>query len=145
MPKKEDKSDRAGKHFIFNYTSLILLIVFLIIPLAFFFLLSTKIPEESFGVAEIAFSIIFAVLATAFLVWTKSLEMKNTYLGTIIGIIALGVLDYALFIRYKGPYTTTFAIISSVIVLIFLGINFVKGLKNKQKDEEEYYEDNPTE
>jgi|GEM_PF-3405346 len=130
------------RHFLFNYTSLILLITFLIIPLSFFFLLSLKVIGEEFGLTEIFISIILSVLMTAFLSWNKSLTLRNPYLGTLLGLIVLGFLEYALFMKYQGPYTTTYAIISGLIVLGFLTINFNKGLKSR-KAEDDFYEDNP--
>lgn len=142
MAKKEMKKE---KHFLFNYVSLGLMLVFLIIPIMFFFLLSTKVPEETFGIAEIFYSIIFSVLITAFLMWEKSVAMKNPYLGTIIGIIALSVFEYSLFLKYSGTYTTIFAGISSLIVLGFLGYNFYKGLTAKKLEKDDYYEDDSEE
>lgn len=141
MSKKELKEE---KHFLFNYVSIIILVIFLIISLAFFFLLSQSIPEKSFGLTQIAFSLTFSILATIFLMWTKSLSKINDYLGTIIGLAVLGALEYALFVKYNGPYTLTFGIITGITVIIFLGINFIAALRNKISDSDDYYDENPT-
>ena len=113
-------------------------IIFLVIPLTFFFLLSQK-TEASFGFIQILFSVVFAIIVTLFLLWLKSFMKNRPYLGLIIGIIILGFSDYGLFFRYKGPYTTTFAIISTLIVLIYLGFYFFKyreqNTQVKGKDE----------
>ncbi len=141
MPKKELKEE---KHFLFNYASIMLLVIFLIVPLAFFFLLSQSVPEKPFGLTQIAFSLAFSMLATIFLMWTKSLSKINDYLGTIIGLAVLGALEYALFVKYSGPYTSTFGIITAIIVLVFLGIDFIVALRNKNQDQDDYYDENPT-
>lgn len=139
------KKEMREKHPIFNYDSIILLVIFLAIPIAFFFLLAKNVPDKSFGLAEIGFSIAFSVLVASFLLWTRALSMKNAYLGAIIGLVALGAFEYSLFFKYKGPYTTTFSIITALVVIVYLGINLVIGLGKKKKDAEDYYEDNPTE
>jgi len=143
MPRKSEREMKKEKHFLINYTSLILLIIFLVIPLSFFLLLSINVQGKSFGLMEIAFSIISSVLITSFLSWNKRFTLKNPYLGTIMGLVVLAFLEYALFIKYSGPYTLSFAIISAMIVLGFLGMNFIKGLKAKREDYDNYYEEEP--
>ncbi len=122
---------------VIGISTIILFIMMIIIPIAFFYLLSSSVPEESFGMSEIVFSLIFGILTTSFLFWTKSISNSNPYLGTIIGVLALVSLEYALFIRYSGGYTITFAIISGIVVLIYLGMNFFAGLKLHAIDDED--------
>ena len=105
----------------------------LIVPLAFFYLLSVKTAQLSpgensydFGLEEIIFSIIFAFLAVFFLLWLKSFMKTKPYLGIIVGLIALGGFSYSVFFKFKGPYTTTFVIITALIVLSYLGFYFIK-------------------
>ena len=137
--KKEEKPR------LFNWTAIILFSAFLLIGIIFYVSLSivksgenpvsangvvTLSPQDikdfSFGIKEIIFAIVFALLMTGFLFWIKSITRKNAYLGAIIGLITCVILIYAFSIRYRGPYSTGFMIIVSLIVLIFLGINFWK-------------------
>ena len=133
MPEELNKS-----RFSVGLTTIILAIIMLILPLVFFFLLSQK-TEASFGFIQILFSIVFAIIVTLFLLWLKSFMKNRPYLGFIIGLIALGFSNYGLFFRYKGPYTKTFAIIGSLIVLVYLGFYLFKYRKQnilvKGKDE----------
>ena len=124
-----------------DISTIILLIIMFIIPITFFYLLSIKTvqlsPGEenpySFGFPEILFSIAFAFIATAFLLWVKSFMKTSTYLGLIIGLIVLGLFSYSVFFKFKGPYTTTFVIITSLIVLAYLGIYFFRYRKPESK------------
>jgi len=125
----------------FNVLGLILFAIFFIIPLIFFLLLSFKTGSE-FGLKEISFSVVISVLATIFLLWTKTLIKRNPYLGSIIGLSVLGATQYALFFEYQGELTIIFSIIVSIIVVLYLGINFFKTLEHKSSKKETYFEDN---
>lgn len=123
----------------FDIITIVLAVLMLIIPLAFFFLLSQK-TSAAFGFSEILFSVAFAIVTTLFLMWTKKMEVRNTYLGLVMGILALVAFEYSLFFKYKGPYTTIFAIITGVIVLAFLIINFFKYRKYEIKNVDDFEE-----
>ena len=144
MPRKQKvvEKEESPLAFIFNRATFILLLIFLIIPIAFF-ILSASQGKTSFGLGEIVFSIVFSFLVTTFLLWIKSRMFVNPYLGAIIGLVALAALEYSLFLVYEGTYTTIFATATALIVLIYIGIIFFKALKVRRFSEEDYYEDNP--
>ena len=119
---------KENPRFSLGLTTIILTIIMLVIPLAFFLLLDQK-TGVGFGLAEIFFSIVFAILTTIFLLWIRSFMRTRPYLGFIIGLIVLMAFEYGLFLRYVGPYTTTFAMITSLIVLVYFGIFFFKYRK----------------
>ena len=148
MKKEESK--------LFNWTGIILFGTFLLIGIIFYVSLSivksgenptsangvvTLSPEEvgdfNFGIKEIIFAIVFALLMSGFLLWIKSIIQKNAYLGVIIGLITCVVLIYAFFLRYRGPYSTGFMAIVGLIVLTFLGMNFWKFRNQKENDDED--------
>ena len=124
----EKEVTKEKSRFSLGLTTIILTIIMLVTPLAFFFLLNQK-TGESFGLAEIFSSIAFAIITTTFLVWIRSFMRTRPYLGSIIGLVVLMVFEYALFLRYSGPYTTTFAIVTGVVILIYFGISFFKYRK----------------
>ena len=129
MVKEEVKQRRL----IPSLSTIIITILMLIIPLVFFYLLSVKTAQLSpgenpseFGLEEILFSIIFAFLSVSFLLWLKSFIKIKPYLGLIVGLVALGAFSYSVFFKFKGPYTTTFVILTGLIVLSYLGFCFFK-------------------
>ncbi len=110
-------------------TTIILGILLAVISVLFLYLLNTK-TGAPFGLTQVLYSIVIGIIATFFFYWLNLLMRNNAYMGMIIGIAALGASVYALFVKYSGPYTTTFAIILSIIVLIYLFIQFFKTKKN---------------
>jgi len=125
----EKEETEIVKPRLFPRTStFILFAVLLVIPLAFYFLLDQQ-TGAGFGFIEILFSIAVALFSLGFLVWLKFFMKSRPYLGLIIGLIALISLAYSIFLKYKGPYTNTFLIVSSVVVLIYIGIYFIKFRK----------------
>ncbi|MCH7568536.1 MAG: hypothetical protein IIA87_03880 [Nanoarchaeota archaeon] len=139
MEKEENKKYLA----IINLSTIILFIIFFIIPIVFFFLLDKK-TEAGFGFVQIIFSIIIAFFVTFFLIWVKSFIVNRPYLGTILSLIALGLFEYGLFIKYRGPYTVTFAIIIALIVLIYTGFYFFKYRKSSKEIKVESFDDSLT-
>ncbi|NCN98662.1 hypothetical protein COU62_01670 [Candidatus Pacearchaeota archaeon CG10_big_fil_rev_8_21_14_0_10_35_219] len=135
MPKKREVNRFSNLH------NIIVFIILLIIPLTFFILKASVVPEESLGFVEIAFALVIAIVSTLFILWDKSFIITNPYLGTITGLLVLAVFDSAVFYRYKGPYTTFFVSLTSILVLIYVGFYFIKGLKNTKRDEENYYDE----
>ncbi|MEK6884185.1 MAG: hypothetical protein AABY22_31435, partial [Nanoarchaeota archaeon] len=112
---------------LFNLTGIILFGTFLLIGIVFYVSLSivksgenptsangvvTLSPEEvgdfNFGIKEIIFAIVFALLMVGFLLWIKSIMEKNAYLGAVISIIAIVALSYAFSLRYRGLYSNLF-------------------------------------
>mgnify|MGYP001563991516 CR=1 FL=1 len=118
---KEIKLERQP--FKFGITTVFLGIIMLIISIAFFYLLDKK-TGAGFGLSEVLFSVAVTVLITGLMLFAKEVMVRDKYLGGIIGIVILAAGEYSLFFKFKGPYTTTFAIISAIVVLVYLGINF---------------------
>ena len=104
---------------------IIIAVIMLIIPLIFFILLDMR-TNSGFGLSEILFSIVFSIIVTSFLVWMKSFMIARPYLGGLLGIAAILLTNYSLFLRFTGPYTLTFTIITDLIVVVYLGIYFFK-------------------
>ena len=138
MVKEEVKQRRL----IPSLSTIIISIVMLIIPLAFFYLLDIETSANlspgneslnEFGLEEILFSIIFAFLSVSFLLWLKSFIKIKPYLGLIVGLVALGAFSYSVFFKFKGPYTTTFVILTGLIVLSYLGFCFFKYKREEPK------------
>ena len=129
--------------FYIGLTAIIILVIFLIIPLAFFLLLNSK-TGSGFGLKEISFSIVIAIVATLFLLWNKNFMENRPYIGLIIGLVVLVLVEYSLFFRFKGPTTITFAIIIALVVITFLGFFFFKFKKRElaSKNSEEEFNDN---
>jgi membrane protein YdbS with pleckstrin-like domain len=122
------KEDNVGERRKFlNIETVILFILFLLIAIIFYILLSAVRPDVAgFGIAEILFSLIFSIFTSGFLVWTKNLTKTNAYLGVLCGIIASVGLGYAFNLRYSGTYSTVFMILTGIVILIYLGRNFFK-------------------
>lgn len=131
----KEKGERKSQKFSGSLLTILLFAVMLIIPLAFFFLLDQK-TGSGFGLVEIFFSLVFAVVTTSFLLWVKSFMMTRPYLGLIIGLVVLIAFEYGLFLRYWGPRTTIFAIIMALVVIVYLGIYFLRFRKMNFKPEE---------
>lgn len=125
------------KKYVDVETIILLLAIFGITTL-FFYLVSVNVPEEPFGLTEITSSLIVGIVGALFMHWTKIISMKNPYLGTILGLLALLLFDYAILAGYRGPYTTTFVIFASLATIFYLGRNFLKGLNLRYPTEDEY-------
>jgi ABC-type multidrug transport system permease subunit len=119
------KDSETNQNLKIGITTIILGISLLIIILLFLYLLSSK-TGANFGIKEITFAIVLSLLITAILRWVKYFMEKNGHLGLVIGLLILGSSIYSLRIKFKGPYTNTFSIISSVLVLIYLFFHFYK-------------------
>ena len=117
------------KGFAIGLATIIVGVLLAILSILFFYLLGTK-TDLKFGIAQIIYSIALGLLAVFFLYWLTLLMKKNAYLGLITGIAAIIASIYAIFVKYSGPYTTTFAIITGVILIIYLFIHFFKAKKS---------------
>ncbi len=154
--KKEGINQKGVKQKLFGLSAIILFGIFLVIGIVFYVSLSiiksgekpvytnggvTLSPDEkesfSFGLEEFIFAIVFALFMVGFLLWTKSMTSKNAYLGTLIGIIGAVILGYAFYLRYKGPYSILFMIVTSVVILIYIGMNFFRYRKEDYENDEE--------
>ena len=121
-------ADVESERFKPEITTIILGILLLIISNLFLYLLSYKTGAD-FGLSEIILSATISVIAALFLTWIKFFMAKNPYLGLIIGLVLLSASIYSLRLKFKGPYTNTFSIMISVVVLIYLFIHFWKSKK----------------
>jgi len=119
------KKEEAQETRVISIYSILLLISYAMIITAFLFLLN-KQQNTGFGVSEIIFSIIAALLLTSMFIVAKLLMRANACLGLAFGLVFILSLLYALFTRFTGPYTTTFAVIGSLVALIYMGIYFFK-------------------
>ena len=156
LMKKEATKKGEVKEKLFGFSALILLVVFLVIGIVFFVSLSivkserdigrtsgvgTLSPDNgknfSFGLDEIIFAIVFALFMTGFLVWTKALIRKNAYFGTIIGLVGSIMIGYGFYLSYRGPYSTGFMIVTALVVLVYIGMNFFRYRKEESFEEDE--------
>ena len=156
--KKEDLARGKSEEKFLNLGVIILFSAFLLIGIVFYVSLSiVKSGEISngastgnvalgpgegsnfdFGIGEIMFAIAFAALMTGFLLWSKSIIVKNAYLGAIIGILGAVIFGYGFYLQYRGLYSTIFMGITGVVVLAYLGMNFFKYKKEDKYEEEEF-------
>jgi ABC-type multidrug transport system permease subunit len=134
--KKEDDLEqemiddgKGSSFFPIKISTIVLLVLFIFLTVSFSIILSYK-TDEGLGFSEIVFSIVLSLVLTLFLSWVGAKIENNPHLFFSLGIIFLGSGIYALFQRFKGPYTTTFAVISGVIVLTYLFIRFFSVRKN---------------
>ena len=102
-----------------------LYVFYFLLILTFFFLLD-KQKSLGFGFTEILIALAGSILLASFLIWVKSMMPNNSLLSLIFGLIIVGSLLYALFIRFNGPYTLTFAAIGSLASVAYLLFYFFK-------------------
>ncbi len=135
--KKEDDFDEEEedsenqdekKGFSVGLSTIIVGILFLILVETFLYLLSIKTDAE-FGIGKIISGIIISIAIISFFIWVKYIIQINKHLGTIIGITGTGASVYSLTRQFKGPYTTTFAIIGTIIALGYVLMQFIKSKK----------------
>ncbi len=125
----DDESDeKLTSKFSSGFPTVIFGIAFLILTETFFYLLSEKTSSQ-FGLTQIAFALMLAIVITLFLGWIRLIIRNNKYIGLFMGIVGTAAMVYALTIRYKGAYTTTFAIIGTILILIYIGMQFIKATK----------------
>ena len=128
--KKEDEISNF-KEKPFGKKEKLLMVIFVLIGIVFFVLLNI-VTESGFGLVEILFSIVFGLVVTGILVWTKSISSKNAYLGIGIGLIVMFILGYSFYLNFKGPYSLGFMILTGLIIGSYLIMNFLK-FRNQDK------------
>ena len=109
----------------------VLFATFTVISLVFF-ILKNSVIGAGFGYVEILFSLAFGIFITGFLLWCRSIMLRNPYLGLIIGIAGIIALIYGFRLQYTGPYSIGFLVLTSLIGIVYLGYNFLK-YKDKEK------------
>ena len=129
--EEEDDSDSTEdkKRASLGTTAIVTGILFLIVAELFLYLLGTK-TEANFGVKEIIFGVALAVIITLFFGWVNYMMQINKHLGLIIGFIGTAGAIYGLTRKFAGTYTTTFAIVSAVIAIVCILIQFIKSKTN---------------
>lgn len=151
--KKEVLKGEERDEKLLDMSVIILFVVFLVIGIVFYVSLSIIKGGDSrngtggavltggekgkfgFGIEEILFPLVFAFFMAGFLLWTKSISIRNTYLGSCIGLLGLGMLSYAFYLRYRGPYSSGFMIVTGLVVVVYLGMNFFKYRKGDDKEQ----------
>lgn len=109
MKREEDTKRESFIRWLIPSKLTICLFVFYVLVVGIFLYLLDVKTGAGFGIKEIAFAIVAAFLLAALVVWIEVVMRKNPYLGLIIGLVVVMLLVNALFIKFKGPYTTTFA------------------------------------
>lgn len=120
-----DSDDEDEPRSTINFSLSIIGIVFLILTQTFLYLLSEK-TSSHFGLKQIVFGLIIAIVITLFLAWVRWIMFSNKYAGIFISILAIMAMFYALTRKYSGPYTLTFGIIGAILILCYIIIQFVK-------------------
>ena len=152
---KREVGKEESKERLFGKSIFILFGIFLMIGIVFYVSLSvvksgnnvggasggvTLSPDEkkdfNLGIGDIVFSIVFALFMTGFLLWVKSLIVKNAYLGSVIGLVGSVILGYAFYLRYRGPYSIGFMIVTAGVILVYVGMNFWR-FRNEDLEENE--------
>ena len=123
------KKEEQGFQFPSKFT-IILFCIYLALTLTFFYLLGQK-TARGFGLLEIIFSFGISLVVTFLIAWIRGREERNPYLGMILGVVAVFASLYAIFQRYQGPYTLTFATIAALITVGYFVFYFFKYRKEQ--------------
>ncbi|MDO8509432.1 MAG: hypothetical protein Q7S27_07170 [Nanoarchaeota archaeon] len=154
--KKEAGKGEGNNERLFGWGFLILAGLFIVIGMVFYVSLSiiksgsilgigngavAFSPGEgddfSFGIKEGIFAVVFGLFMAGFLIWAKSIIIKNAYLGAIIGIIGSLMIGYGFYLQYRGPFSTGFMTATGLVVLIYIGMNFFSHKNQEVYDEED--------
>ena len=124
----EDDDESSDQKKVLNFTTAVAGIILFILSEAFFYLLSSK-TGVSFGLKQIFFALILAIVITLFLLWIRWIMFSNKYMGIFISIVATAGMYYGLTRKYSGPYTTTFGIIGAILILGYTIMQFIQASK----------------
>lgn len=124
MKKESDARSESLLRGLAPSKSTLALFVFFLLVIGLFLFFLDKKTDTGFGFVECAFALIAAVLLAALFAWIKLIMTKNPYLGLITGILIAVLLINALFIKYKGPYTMTFAGVGALGTVGYLMYHF---------------------
>ena len=127
--KKRDKEGSEPRKI--DFWALMLFVILLLIAIVFLVMLGS-FTGEGFGFFEILYAVVFAVFVTALLVWCKSIMLRNPYLGASMGVLSVIALGYGFSTQFVGPKSIAFMIITTIIILVYLGFYFFK-YKDKEK------------
>ena len=120
----------AKEYPLFRLSSLTIFILFLVLSLVFFYLISLNVSGRAFGFVEIIIALVFAIVSTILLSISTMIMKKNLYTGLACSLASLIIGLGALFTRYKGTHTTMFALAGSLITLVYMGIYAFKFRKS---------------
>lgn len=123
---EDDDGDKSKQ--VLNFTTGVAGIILLILSEAFFYLLSSK-TGAPFGLTQMLFALILAIVITLFLLWIRWIMFSNKYMGVFISIVATAGMYYGLTRKYSGPYTTTFGIIGAILILGYMIMQFIESDK----------------
>ena len=123
----EDDSGDESKQ-VLNFSTIVAGIILLILSETFFYLLSEK-TGATFGLTQIIFALILAIVLTLFLLWIRWIMFSDKYTGIFISIVATAGMYYGLTRKYQGAYTTTFGIIGAILILSYTIMQFVQASK----------------
>jgi hypothetical protein len=126
MKKGDVRQVKPDTHILPPWHSWVLFAFYLVIAIVFFVMLAQKTNAE-FGFMEVLFSIGMAWLLALIFSWNRDLVLSNPYLGLGIGILGIIAIISALFARYSGPYTLSFATIGALGTAIYLVVFFFIG------------------
>lgn len=124
----EDDDESSDKKQVLDFTTGVAGIILLILSEAFFYLLSSK-TGVSFGLKQMLFALILAIVITLFLLWIRWIMFSNKYMGVFISIVATAGMYYGLTRKYQGVYTTTFGIIGAILILGYTIMQFIESGK----------------
>ena len=122
--KEEEES-----YSLLDKSAIISFIIYLIISIAFFYLLN-KQTQTGFGFIEIIFSAVVALFVSLLLIWNRALIFNNFYLGIILGFLVIISFIYSLYLRYRGPYSVGFTAAGVIVYLCFLIFYIFQARKN---------------
>lgn len=132
VTKKSDDFDSddesSDQKRVLNFTTIVTGIILFILSESFFYLLGSK-TGAPFGLTQIMFALVLAIVLTLFLLWIRWIMFSDKYMGIFISIVATAGMYYGLTRKYQGAYTTTFAIIGVVLILGYTIMQFVQANK----------------
>ncbi len=132
MKKSDVQQVKNNPHILPPWHSWVLFAFYLTITIIFFVMLAQETNAE-FGAMEIIFSIGLSWLLALIFSWNRDLVLSNPYLGLGIGVLGIIAIISALFARYSGPYTLSFATIGALGTAIYLVIFFFIGKSRAEK------------
>lgn len=126
---EEDDGDESPQSRLFlDKFTIFVLIAFIIIGELFFHFLSIR-TGATYGIVQMIFAFMAAIVITLFLVWIRFIMVNNRFMGGFIAIAGIIASAYALTRRYQGAYTTTFLLLGIAIALSYVIYYFVKFSK----------------
>ncbi|MBS3083310.1 hypothetical protein J4423_00745 [Candidatus Pacearchaeota archaeon] len=124
----EDDEEDSDTNQILTFPTILVGVILIILSEAFFYLLSSK-TGSPFGLTQMVFALMLAIVITLFLLWIRWIMFSDKYMGLFISLVGTVAMYYALTRKYQGTYTTIFAIIGAILILGYTVIQFVQANK----------------